>query len=87
MMKHMLYTGLGVMSVFKDKVEEEVKKLEEKGKLKKEDAKSFMDTIEKRGKEEDEKMKQKIKDVLKEIIDELGIATKEDIQKLKEEMK
>lgn len=86
-MKHMLYTGLGVMSVFKDKVEEEVKKLEEKGKLKKEDAKSFMDTIEKRGKEEDEKMKQKIKDVLKEIIDELGIATKEDIQKLKEEMK
>lgn len=87
MFKEVIYTGLGALSVFKDRVEEEVKKLEEKGKLKTEDAKSFLDSIEQRGKEEDEKIKNKIKEMLKEVIDELGIATKEDIAKLKEELK
>ena len=59
--------------------------MEEKGKIKTDDAKTFLESIEQKGKEEDEKLKNKFKEMLKEVIDELGIATKEDIAKLKEE--
>jgi polyhydroxyalkanoate synthesis regulator phasin len=87
MLKDLLYTGIGAVAVLKERVEDELKKLEEQGKIKKDDAKSFIETITKKGEEEDEKLKAKIKETLKEIIDELGLATKEDIAKLKDELK
>lgn len=82
-----MYAGLGAAMVMKERVESEVKKLQEQGKLKTSDAKSFLDSIEQKGKEEKARVKEELKLALKEIIDELGLATKEDIQKLKEELK
>lgn len=87
MLKELIHTGIGAAALIKERVEEEVKKLEEKGKLNTEDAKSFLESIEKKGKEEDEKAKEKLKDMLKEVIDELGLATKDDLAKLKEDLK
>ncbi|DAB32024.1 MAG: hypothetical protein PWQ42_861 [Sulfurospirillum sp.] len=86
MLKELLYTGIGAVSVLKEKVTEEVKKLEEKGKINTQDVKSFLDSIEEKGRVEDEKIKQKIKESLKEIIDELGLATKEDIEALRKDI-
>ena len=83
----MIYTGLGVANILKEKVETEIKKLENDGKIKRDDAKSFLESLEQKGKEEDEKIKSHIKSSLKDIIDELGLATKEDIERLKEELK
>ena len=87
MLRDLIYAGIGAMSVLKEKVEAEVKKLEDEGKLKTTDAKSFLESIEKKGKEEDDKFKEKFKSTLKEIIDELGLATKADLEKLKEDLK
>lgn len=87
MFKDLLYTGIGAASLLKEKVEAELTKLEEQGKIKRDDAKSFLESIEKKGKEEDEKMKDRLKETLKEIIDELGLATKADLEKLKEDLK
>lgn len=87
MFKDLLYTGIGAASLLKEKVEAEVKKLEAQGKIKTDDAKSFLESIEKKGKEEDAKIKERLKETLKEIIDELGLATKADLEKLKEEFK
>jgi len=87
MLKELLYTGVGVAAVLKEKVEDEVKKLEEQGKIKTSDAKSFLESVEARGKEEEEKFKEQLKPVIKDILDELGVATKEDLQKLKEDLK
>jgi polyhydroxyalkanoate synthesis regulator phasin len=86
MLKELLYTGIGAVSVLKEKVTEEVKKLEEKGKINTQDVKSFLDSIEEKGRVEDEKIKQKIKESLKEIIDELRLATKEDIEALRKDI-
>jgi len=86
MIKELLYTGMGAATMVKERVEEEVKKLEESGKLNKDDAKSFLESIESKGKQEEERMKSMMKDSLREIIDELNIATKDDIEKLKEEL-
>jgi polyhydroxyalkanoate synthesis regulator phasin len=85
MLKEILYTGIGAATLLKERVEKEVEKLEERGKLGKADAKAFLDAIEERGKEEEEAFKTKLKDALKEVIDELGLATKADIQALNKE--
>jgi polyhydroxyalkanoate synthesis regulator phasin len=83
MLKEMLYTGLGGALLLKERVDEEIEKLQEKGKLSKEDADSFMKKLQNRGEEEEEKIKAKIKEALKEVIEEMEIATKADIQALK----
>jgi len=87
MLKELLYTSVGIASVMKEKVEEEIEKLEKSGKIKKDDAKDFLEKIEEKGKEQEAKNKEKVKSMLKEIIDELGIATKKDIQDLRDELK
>lgn len=87
MLKELIFTGFGGALVLKEKIEDELKKLEEKGKLDTKDVKSFLESLEQKGKESDEKFKAELKSTLKEIIDELGLATKEDLEKLKEDLK
>jgi len=86
MLKELLHVGLGSVVVVKEKIEEELKILQEKGKINTSDAKSFLESVTKKGEEEDEKLKQKIKDMLKEAIEELGVATKKDIEELKSKL-
>jgi polyhydroxyalkanoate synthesis regulator phasin len=83
MLKDILYTGLGGALLLKDRVEEGLVKLEERGKLSKDDTKQFLDDLKARGEEENEKYKEQLKEALREVIEELGLATKEDIAKLK----
>ncbi len=87
MIKDMLYAGLGAASLIRESVQSEVKKLQQNGKLKADDAKSFLESLEKRGEEEDKRVKDLFKKALKEVVEELGLATKEDIEKLKESLK
>ena len=87
MLKELIFTGLGGALILKEKIEDELKKLEVNGKIDTKDAKSFLESLEQKGKESDEKFKNELKSTLKEIIDELGLATKEDLAKLKEELK
>jgi len=87
MLKELLHTGIGAAVILKQKVEDEVKRLEDEGKIKTKDAKSFLESIESKGKEEETRVKEQLKSTLKEVIDELGLATKEDLAKLKEALK
>ena len=87
MLKDVLYTGIGAVTLLKEQVETELKKLEEKGKLGANDAKTFLESLEVKGKEEDEKIKARFKALLKEVIEEVGIATKADLEALKKELK
>lgn len=86
MLKELMYLGFGGALLAKEKVEEELKKLEERGKISKEDAQSFIDSAKAKGKEEEERMKSEIKKMLKEALDELGVATKADIEELKQKL-
>ncbi|MBV5277490.1 MAG: hypothetical protein J0647_00295 [Campylobacteraceae bacterium] len=86
MLKDILHAGMGSVVLIKEKIEEELKVLQEKGKINSADAKSFVESITKKGEEEDEKIKQKIKDALKEVIEELGVATKKDLEDLRSKL-
>jgi len=84
MLKDMLYTGLGMGVLLKEKVENEIQKLEDEGKLKKDDAALLLDSLSTKGQDEEKRIKELFKKSIKEVIDELGLATKEDIADLKD---
>ena len=84
MIKDILYTGLGGALLLKERVDEEIEKLQERGKLSKDDATAFLEKLQTRGEEEEEKFKSQIKEALKEVIDEMDLATKKDIEALKD---
>ncbi len=77
MLKDMIYTSLGVASVLKQKVENEIKL---------EDGKNILQSLQEKGKDENQKLKDELQSMIKEIIDDLGLATKDDIKELKEEL-
>lgn len=83
MLKELLYTGMGGALLLKEKVEEELKKLEEKGKISTTDTKSFLESLKSKGEDEEKRLKEEIKAAIREVIEELGIATKQDIEELK----
>lgn len=83
MLKELLYTGMGGALLIKERVEEELKKLEEKGKLSATDSKSFLEGLKTRGEDEEKRLKEELKTAIKEVIEELGLATKKDIEALK----
>ncbi|RXJ93548.1 hypothetical protein CRV00_10715 [Malaciobacter molluscorum] len=87
MLKDLIYAGIGATTLLKDKVEDELKKLEEKGKIDKGDIKGFIESLEKKGKEQDEEFKKQLKNSIKEAISELGLVTKDDLEDLKKELK
>lgn len=87
MLKELIYTGLGASVVLREKIEEELEVLEKKGKLNKSDAKEFLKSLEKKGKKEDKKFKKKMKSLVHEIIDELDLVTKKDLEKILKEQK
>lgn len=83
MLKELLYTGMGGALLLKEKVEEELKKLEEKGKINTSDTKTFLESLKSKGEEEEKRLKEELKSAIREVIEELGIATKQDIEALK----
>ncbi len=80
MFKELMYTGLGGALLLKEKVEEELKKLEEKGKINTTDTKSFLESLKTKGENEENRLKDELKSAIREVIEELGIATNQDIE-------
>jgi len=87
MIKDLIYIGLGSALLAKERVEEELDKLVEKGKLSKDEAQKLIDNAKNRGKEEEKRVKNELRDAIKEVLRELNIATKDDIKELKELLK
>ena len=85
MLKDLLYIGLGGALLAKEKVEEELNELVEKGKLNKEEARKFIDKAKTKGEEEELEFKSKLKEAIREVLDEMDLATRADIEALKQE--
>ena len=87
MLKDLIYIGLGGALLAKEKVEKELNELVEKGKLNKEEAQKFLDKAKAKGEEEEQEFKSKIKEAVQEVLEEMDLATKSDIEALKNEKK
>jgi len=86
MIKDLITLGVGSALLAKEKVEEELKELIDKGKMSKEEAEKLIEKAKARGEEQEQALKEEIKKALREVLDEMGLATKEDLERLKEEL-
>ncbi|MEA3331921.1 MAG: hypothetical protein U9Q29_09540 [Campylobacterota bacterium] len=82
-LQELLDIGLGSALVLKEKIEQEFSGCVQKAKTAKEDAKTTSLDVEKKGEKLREDSEKMIKDKVKEIVTEMGFATKEDIEELK----
>lgn len=81
--KDLFYAGAGALMLFKDKAEEELQKMMDKGKVSKDEVREFMEKAKEKGSEEEDRFKEEMKKLFKEMADDLGLATKEDIEEIK----
>ncbi|MDT8419523.1 MAG: hypothetical protein RQ754_03765 [Desulfuromonadales bacterium] len=85
-LEQLFYAVLGGALAVKEKLEtssEEIKAWQEKSE---ENARTFFDEMAQRGEKEKEQFKNMFRDILKEIVDDLDLATREDLEKLKREL-
>lgn len=85
-LEQLFYFGLGSALMAKEKLEqagESAKGLKEENERK---AREFFDQAVAKGSEERGRLKEEVKQLLKEAVDELGLATKTDLDALREEL-
>ncbi|PLX94493.1 MAG: hypothetical protein C0619_02880 [Desulfuromonas sp.] len=85
-MEQLFFAVLGGALAVKDKLEsgsEEIKTWQEKSE---ENARAFFDELAERGEQERDQLKAMIRDILKDIVAELDLATKDDLAQLKKDL-
>ena len=76
--------GSGLLSMTREKAQNIFDELSHEGELQKNEVKQWVDQLSDRGEEERQALRKLIRDEMKKVLDDLGLATKEDIQKLLE---
>lgn len=85
-LEQLFFAVLGGALAVKEKIEasnEELKAWQEKSE---ENARAFFDEMAQRGEQEKDQLKGMFKDILKEVVGELDLATRADLDKLKKEL-
>lgn len=82
--KELLYKALGVMLLIKDRFSDEFNEIFQKADASKEEILKSVDEVKGKAEQEKSEMEDKLKEKIRSVIDEMGLATKEDIAELKE---
>jgi len=76
--------GIGLLSMTREKAQQIIEDLSHEGEVQKGEVKQWVDKLSDRGEEERQALRKLIRDEMKKVMDDMGLATKEDIQKLLE---
>lgn len=76
--------GMGLLSMTREKAQKIIDDLSHEGELQKSEVTQWVDQLASRGEEERSALRKLIRDEMKKVLDDMGLATKEDIQKLLE---
>ena len=76
--------GIGLLSMTREKAQKIIDDLSHEGEVQKSEVKQWVDKLSDRGEEERQALRKLIRDEMKKVLDEMGLATKEDVQKLME---
>jgi len=85
--KELLYKALGVMLLIKDKFSDEFNEIFQKANASKEDILKTVDEAKQKAETEKNDIEEKFKEKVKSVVEEMGLATKKDIEELKELIK
>jgi len=78
----MFLAGVGLAAMTKDKIDEHVKELVEKGKLTEKEGREMADDMLKKSKQAKEDLEKQVEKLVQQTLGTLQIASKEDIEKL-----
>lgn len=81
-----ILTGIGIGLMTKDKIKELVNKISEEFKMSEEEARKFTEELLEESKDIKEKINEMIDSQVKKTIEKLGLATREDIEKLEKKI-
>jgi polyhydroxyalkanoate synthesis regulator phasin len=76
--------GIGLLSMTREKAQQVIDELTHEGELQKGEMKQWVDQLSERGEEERQALRKLVREEMKKVVDEMGLATREDIQKLLE---
>lgn len=76
MLKEMIYASIGLATITREKAEEVISELVKKGEMTQEEGKDVLGTLMKKAKEENEKLKQKIKEQVDSAVASLDTVTR-----------
>ena len=79
-----LLAGIGLLSMTREKAQKIIDDLGHEGEVQKSEVTQWVDQLASRGEEERTALRKLIRDEMKKVMDDMGLATKEDIQKLME---
>ena len=79
-----LLAGIGLLSMTREKAQKIIDYLSHEGEVQKSEVTQWVDQLASRGEEERTALRKLIRDEMKKVMDDMGLATKEDIQKLME---
>lgn len=79
-----ILAGIGLLSMTREKAQKVIDDLSHEGEVQKSEVKQWVDKLSDRGEEERQALRKLIRDEMKKVLDEMGLATKEDVQKLME---
>jgi polyhydroxyalkanoate synthesis regulator phasin len=79
-----LLAGIGLLSMTREKAQQIIEDLSHEGEVQKSEIKTWVDQLADRGEEEQQALRKLIRDEMKKVMDDMGLATKEDLQKMME---
>ena len=74
--------GIGLLSMTREKAQKVMEELTHEGELQRHEMKEWVDQLSDRGEEERQALRKLVRDEVKKVLDEMGLATKDDIQKV-----
>jgi len=87
LIKRSLLVGIGLLSMTQGKARQVIDELVKKGEIRRDEMESFIEDLAQRGEEERQALRKLVHDEITHTIDEMGLATKDDVQKLSAEIR
>ena len=87
LIKKTMLTGIGLAAMTKDKVEEVVKDLTEKGEISEKEGKEFLDDLLKKSEQARKELETKVEGLVRKALGKMDLAIKKDIDRLEERVK
>ncbi|MBN1276002.1 MAG: phasin family protein [Deltaproteobacteria bacterium] len=82
-----LMTGVGLAVMTKDKIEELVKEIIEKGEISEQEGKELIDKLQRKAEQARRDLEQKIEGIVEKTLEKMNVPTRKDITEMEERIK
>lgn len=87
LVKKSMLTGIGLALKTRDEVEELVKEIQKKGEMSESEGRKFLDDVQKRYDEAQEKLEKRVETAVKDFLKKTNIVTTDELKDLKKEIR